>query len=291
MADASRPLISVVVPTRDRLELLRRCLDRLAPGVQTLDGEQYEVIVTDDGNSDSARLELAATHAWVRVINGPRHGPAANRNAGARAAHGNWIAFTDDDTEPSAQWLSAFMNARTEGVRVYEGRTTCDGGFGSPLFHAPENLTGGKLWSCNIFISADAFVKVGGFDEAFRYPHMEDQDLRLRLHAAGERILFVREAIVNHPPRRQPPGDRLGAYRESEVRYMYKHGAARPVRAALYARIIRYRLGVIRHTSKSLDTVLALWSLVRELWYVFTHIGAWESIAAAEFPARRGSAS
>ncbi len=291
MADASRPLISVVVPTRDRLELLRRCLDRLAPGVQTLDGEQYEVIVTDDGNSDSARLELAATHAWVRVINGPRHGPAANRNAGARAAHGTWIAFTDDDTEPSAQWLSAFMQACTEGVRVYEGQTTCEGGFGSPLFHAPENLTGGKLWSCNIFISSDAFAKVGGFDEAFRYPHMEDQDLRLRLHAAGERILFVREAIVNHPPRRQPSGDRLGAYRESEVRYLYKHGAARPVRAHLYARIIRYRIGVIRNTPKSFDSVFAFWSLVRELWYVYTHIGGWESTAAAEFPAQRGRAS
>ena len=287
MADASRPLISVVVPTRDRPELLHRCLDRLAPGVQTLGGEHYEVIVTDDSNSDSARLELATTHAWVRVIKGPRHGPAANRNAGARVAHGSWIAFTDDDTEPSPQWLSAFLKALTEGVRVYEGRTTCDGGFGSPLFHAPENLTGGKLWSCNIFINSNAFAAVGGFDEAFRYPHMEDQDLRLRLQGAGERILFVRDAIVNHPPRRQPPGDRLGAYRESEVRYLYKHGAVRPVHAELYARIIRYRIGVIRNTPKSFDTVLALWSLVKELWYVYTHIEGWESSAAAEFPVRR----
>ena len=291
MADASRPLISVVVPTRDRPELLRRCLDRLAPGIQTLDAGQYEVIVTDDGTSDRARLELAVTHPWVRVINGPRHGPAANRNAGAHAARGTWIAFTDDDTEPSAQWLSAFMQARTEGVRVYEGRTTCDGGFGSPLFHAPENLTGGKLWSCNILVNSAAFISMGGFDEAFRYPHMEDQDLRLRLHAAGERILFVGEAIVNHPPRRQPAGDRLGAYRESEVRYLYKHGAARPVRAELYLRIVRYRIGVIRHTPKSFDSILALWSLVRELWHVYTHIGHWESTAAAEFPVQRGSAS
>ena len=291
MADASRPLISVVVPTRDRPELLRRCLDRLAPAVQTLSGEQYEVIVTDDGNSGSVRLELATTHSWVRVVNGPRHGPAANRNAGASAAHGNWIAFTDDDTEPNANWLSAFIKARIEGVHVYEGRTTCDGGFRSPLFHAPENLTGGRLWSCNILIRSATFAAVGGFDEAFQYPHMEDQDLRLRLLAAGERILFVPEAIVNHPPRRQPPGDRLGAYRESEVRYLYKHGAARPVRAQLCARIIRYRIGVIRNTPKSFDSILALWSLVRELWYVYIHIAGWESTADAEFPVQRGSAS
>ena len=286
MANVPRPIISVVIPTRDRPELLRRCLDRLAPGAQTLDREQYEVIVTDDGISGITRSELAATHGWVRVIDGPRRGPAANRNAGARAARGIWIAFTDDDTEPSAQWLSAFVSARTAGVRVYEGRTTCDGGFGSPLFHAPENLTGGKLWSCNFLVSADAFSAIDGFDEAFRFPHMEDQDLRVRLHLAGERTLFVREAVVNHPPRRQPNGSRLGAYREAEVRYLYKHGAPRPVCAQLYLGILRYRIGVIRNTPKSFASVLALWSLAQELWHVLAHIEEWESKSAAEFPAQ-----
>jgi GT2 family glycosyltransferase len=284
--DTVHPLISVVVPTRDRPELLGRCLDRLAPGSQALDARRYEVVVTDDGEPGRAASLLARTHPWVRVVAGPRRGPAANRNAGAAAARGEWIAFTDDDTEPSPQWLQAFVAAsETDACEVYEGRTTCEGGFGSPLYHAPVNETGGKLWSCNFLVRASVFAAVGGFDEAFAFPHMEDQDLRLRLEAMGERIRFVPDAVVNHPPRRQPGGRRLGAYREAEVRFLYKHGAPRPVRGRLLATIARYRLGVIRTTPKSLDTFRALWSLAGEMGYVLAHVGAWERRSAAEFPA------
>jgi len=98
--------ISVIVPTRDRPELLRRTLDRLAPGTQTLDSARYEVIVTDDAKPPLAAGLIAQSHPWARVVEGPARGPAANRNAGARAATGDWIAFTDDDTEPHADWLA-----------------------------------------------------------------------------------------------------------------------------------------------------------------------------------------
>jgi GT2 family glycosyltransferase len=176
-------------------------------------------------------------------------------------------------------------------VLVYEGRTTCDGGFGSPLYHAPVNETGGRLWSCNFMVSAGVFARVGGFDEGFPFPHMEDQDLRLRLAAAGERTTFVPAAVVNHPPRRQPPGARLGAYRESEVRFHVKHHGRPERRAALLKRVVRYRLGVIRDTPKSLDTVLALWSLCREAGHVVRHVGGWERRALAEFTTRAGAQS
>ena len=282
MSDLTPAQISVIVPTRDRPDLLRRTLDLLAPGTQSLAGDRYEVIVTDDARPPTAAAALAASHPWALVVEGPARGPAANRNAGAKAAGGTWLAFTDDDTEPRRDWLESFVRAVTAGVDVYEGRTTCDGGFGSPLFHAPVNETGGWLWSCNFMASASAFAQVGGFDEQFRFPHMEDQDLRLRFEQAGIRRIFVRDAVVNHPPRRQPDGARLGAYRESEVRFYVKHHGRAEARSALVARAIRYRLGVIRDTPKSADTVAALWSMVREVAYVLTHIGEWERRALAE---------
>jgi GT2 family glycosyltransferase len=286
MTETLRPLISVVIPTRDRAALLRRCLDRLAPGAQRFDSSRYEVIVSDDAALGTAATALATTHPWVRVVSGPQRGPAANRNGGARAARGEWIAFTDDDTEPSPHWLAAFSTAMVPQTNVYEGRTICEGGFGSPLFHAPVNEAGGKLWSCNFLVQATLFASIGGFDEAFRFPHMEDQDLRERLSSRGEPIAFVRDAVVNHPPRRQPDGARLGAYREAEVRYLYKHGAHRPVKHELLERIVRYRIGVIRSTPKSLDSVLALWSLAMESAHVLRHIAEWERRSALEFPAR-----
>ncbi len=273
--------ISVVIPTRDRPDLLRRTLDHLAPGVQTLSADRYEVIVSDDARPTSAADALRQSHPWARVVDGPARGPAANRNAGARAARSAWIAFTDDDTEPSPGWLAAFAEAMATGADVCEGRTTCDGGFRSPLNHAPVNETGGRLWSCNFAVRAEAFRRVGGFDEAFGFPHMEDTDLRVRLEQAGLRRAFVPEAVVNHPPRRQPPGARLGAYREAEVQYHVKHHGHPEARSALLRRVVRYRLGVIRDTPKSFDTILALASLASEVAHVASHVGAWERRAMA----------
>ncbi len=275
----SRPLISVVIPTRDRPNLLRRTLDLLAPGVQELPASDYEVIVSDDARPLSAARALATAYPWVRFGEGPARGPAANRNAGARAARGTWLAFTDDDAEPGVSWLLEFTRAIRPGIDVYEGRTTCNGGFGSPLFHAPVNETGGRLWSCNFMVRAERFSSVGGFDEAFPYPHMEDQDLRVRLDAAGAKCVFVPGAVINHPPRRQPGGARLGAYRESEVRFHVKHDGRPEPRRAFLARIVRYRLGVMRDTPKSVDTVAALWSLARELAHVVRRVDAWERAA------------
>ena len=116
---------------------------------------------------------------------------------------------------------------------------------------------------------------------------MEDQDLRIRFEQAGYRIRFVPEATVDHPARRQPKGDRLGAYREAEVRFMYKHGSRRPVGPELLRKIVRYRLGVIRDTPKSLDSARAAWSLMREFSHVAAHLRAWEARYAAEFPPPR----
>jgi GT2 family glycosyltransferase len=275
-----------VVPTCDRPATLRIVMDRLAPGTQCLEAGRYEVVVSDDGLREPAAATLGASHPWVRVVRGPRHGPAANRNAGVTAARGEWIAFTDDDTEPSPGWLAAFTAAIAPGTDVYEGRTTCDGGFGSPMFQAPVNETGGRLWSCNFMVAASALRAVGGFDEAFRFPNAEDQDLRYRLLGAGFKMVFVRTAVVNHPPRRVPNGARLGAYREADVRYMYKHGAARPVWPLLLRKIARHKLNVIRDTPKSADTLLAFASLARELWYTVRHVRGWEAKYAAEFPDR-----
>src|SRR5215213_11648746 len=106
-------LISVVIPTRDRNETLARCLDRLAPCAQSLSHDQYEVIVTDDSAHAAARELLFDRYPWARWTGGPRRGPAANRNAGMRAARGEWLAFTDDDCLPEPGWLSAFEAALT----------------------------------------------------------------------------------------------------------------------------------------------------------------------------------
>jgi GT2 family glycosyltransferase len=283
---SASPRWSVVIPTFRRHETLAACLERLAPGAQTLDASSYEVVVSDDAASSETREFLATRFPWARWVAGPARGPAANRNAGAAAARGKWLAFTDDDTLPAAGWLAAFDRARRASPvpEAMEGRTTCPGGFVTPMYYAPVNETGGRFWSCNIAMRADRFGAIGGFDEGFRVPHMEDQDLRERLGKAGFPIAWVPDAHVEHPRRRQPPGRRLGLLREAEVRFLYKHRAPRPLRWRLTRRIASLRLGIIRSHAFGADSLRALGSLLSELWVVQTRLSRWERAAAAEFP-------
>src|SRR5688500_18557195 len=97
--------ISVVIPTRDRPEALRRC--RAALAGQPVSRERFEVIVVNDGGLRSLhecmtpfrdRLEL-------RLFEPPHGGPARARNVGAEHARGPVLAFTDDDCEPQPDWL------------------------------------------------------------------------------------------------------------------------------------------------------------------------------------------
>lgn len=269
------PMISVVIPTCRRRDLLARCLDRLAPGAQTLPADQYEVIVTDDGEPTAERF-LAEKYSWVIWGSGPRRGPAANRNAGARRAQGEWLAFTDDDCLPDPNWLVGFTMAAHASCKVYEGKTTCVAGIHSPLDQAPVNVMGGCLWSCNIFIWRCTFDRMGGFDEGFPFPYMEDADLRERLVQAGYPFEFVPSAVVDHPPRRSASGRQLARYHESWVYYWYKRGYRRLASPRLLCIITEARLSAIRRHRLNLDTLRAIGSLTNELGGMLLRLPIWE---------------
>ncbi|MHB1559262.1 MAG: glycosyltransferase family 2 protein [Isosphaeraceae bacterium] len=268
-------MISVVIPTCRRPDLLARCLDRLAPGVQSLPADRYEVIVSDDGEPSVERF-LAEKYPWVTWCPGPRRGPAANRNSGARRARGEWLAFTDDDCVPEARWLAEFVAAIHGGCHVYEGRTTCVAGLRSPLEQAPVNDTGGCLWSCNFLIRRCVFDRIAGFDEGFPFPYMEDADLRDRLVNAGYLFEFVPGAVVDHPPRRAASGRRLARYHESWVYHWYKRGYRGLASPRLVRIITEARLGAIRRHRFSYDTLQALGSFANELVGMTVRLPLWE---------------
>lgn len=194
-------LLSIVIPTFNRPDLLRRCLDAVAIAIANAPKCRVEAIVTDDSGNDETRELIGLHYGWVRWARGPRRGPAANRNAGVSLSRGDWILFTDDDCIPSPQWVAAYQSAMESNRQssVFEGKTIADRERRRFDEESPINCTGGYLWSCNVAIRRSLFDRLGGFCDTFPFAAMEDVDLRLRLIERGEKFPFVADAVVCHP--------------------------------------------------------------------------------------------
>jgi GT2 family glycosyltransferase len=270
-------LISVIIPTRHRNDLLSLCLERLSPGAQTLPAEQYEVIVTDDGAQTTAQQLIAQKFPWARWVAGPRRGPAANRNNGARHARGEFIAFTDDDCLPSGQWLSSLASAICDDIDVYEGKTTCGEGIKTPIDEAPLNLSGGHLWSCNLMARATTFTRVGGFDEDFPNAWCEDVEFFTRIQREHVRWQFVPEAVIDHPVRRRALGWTSGTKWGSRVLLWYKEGNQSPAWRWIPLHLLKIRTGQMMEYSFSRYSLVAFGSMLLEFVSVVAHLPQWES--------------
>jgi glycosyltransferase involved in cell wall biosynthesis len=123
---------SVIIPTCNRNDNLARCLEALQEAENVLQFERRdlccEVIVSDDGPAPNAEGLIAEKFTWAKWIDGPKRGPAVNRNNSAKNASGEWLVFVDDDCIPSATWLAAFaIFAETEEYPVLEGKTIPQG--------------------------------------------------------------------------------------------------------------------------------------------------------------------
>lgn len=260
-------LFTVIIPTCRRQDDLIACLDRLAPGRQTGfailgpmdplpsgETDRYEIVVSDDGDAEATRQRIGERASWARVVQGPRRGPAANRNNAVGHARGAWLAFTDDDCLPSARWLSAYRAALSPESAVLEGKTVTDEPYLGIFSQAPTNLDGGKLWSCNMLFRKSAFDELGGFDDKFPYPHMEDVDLRERVVARFGGFAFVDGAEVLHPQRRQKLGLKLARHKESNFYYAKKWGV-RPAEAGFnFATLARVPLRQLLTTRLRLES-------------------------------------
>jgi GT2 family glycosyltransferase len=197
-------LFSLVIPTCNRIRDVTKCLNRLAPGSQKFSPEKYEVIVSDDGRGEDSGRMVCQCFPWVTWLQGPRRGPAANRNHGAAVARGEWLVFVDDDCLPEPGLLAGYAQAVADypGVNVFEGKTVAGRPRSRLDEESPVNVQGGLLWSCNICFNKELYQRLGGFCEKFPYPCLEDMEWRYRLDHAGEKSVFVEGATVVHPWRR-----------------------------------------------------------------------------------------
>jgi GT2 family glycosyltransferase len=199
MDETENPFFSVVVPSYERPADLKICLESLSYQNQA-GAPSYEIIVSDDSNSDSSRILIEKEFPHVYWGEGKKIGPAGNRNAGVGRARGEWIVFLDDDCIAQKGYLAAYATAIAESpdVLVFEGRVFADRPRKTWNEGCPENEHGGMLWTSNLCVNRKLYNEMGGLDERFKIAY-EDVDFATRLRKQKIETKFVPNASVCHP--------------------------------------------------------------------------------------------
>ena len=221
-------IFSIVIPTYERPEDLRKCLKALSLENQS-ESLPYELIVTDDSKSNRCKKVVEEEFPKVSWGEGKKNGPAGNRNAGVARAEGEWIVFIDDDCIAQPGYLSAYSKVIRENpsVGVLEGRIFPDRERETWAEGCPANEHGGLFWTSNLCVNRSIFEKLGGLDEQFEVAY-EDVDFARRLRDEGIPSLFVYEAAACHPWRSVRQGGlnnwKAKDYEAADfVRFLKKH--------------------------------------------------------------------
>jgi glycosyltransferase involved in cell wall biosynthesis len=193
--------------TYNRAHLLGRVLD--ACFEQTIAGDEYEVVLVNDGSRDETPAVIAAARerATCRfvVIDQENAGLARGRNAGIARASGERIIFIDDDVLPTPVFVEEHLRSHARyPTRVVRGGAIETASFDrlpTPTWTL-ANYSGNWFWTTNVSAPLATIRQVGGFTESFREYGWEDIELGLRLRAAGVRGTFNRFALAFHykPP-------------------------------------------------------------------------------------------
>jgi GT2 family glycosyltransferase len=206
---AQRLDFSVIVPTYDRPLQLEACLTALA--ALRYAGDRFEVIVVDDGSAEpvDTAVALFRNRLNVSVVRQENSGPAAARNRGVEHARGAWLAFTDDDCLPNADWLQNFAYRLEKRANCVVGGRTVNG-LTDNLCSAMSQIIVDVVYryynvrpeqalffaTNNLAMPQELFRRIGGFDEAFTTS--EDRDFCDRCLCSGIRMLYAPECVVYH---------------------------------------------------------------------------------------------
>ena len=197
--------VTVVIPTRDRPDFLRRAITT-ALSQQAVD---VEVVVVDDGSRDSDAVDRVCRQSGVTLVRLPSRGNVSEaRNAGIAASNTQWVAFLDDDDvwapkkldlqlralaeAPEAKWAicgESTLDADLQVLARHPARSHHDF---APVMLRRNEVPGG---CSGVVAERESVLAVGGFDP--RLSNLADWDLWIRLALASEPAV-VPEPLVGY---------------------------------------------------------------------------------------------
>lgn len=192
-------LITVIIPTADRGQLLHRAVD----SVLKQSVSPSKIIVVDNGVNE-VNIQFDDPRVVI-VRTAPRIGPGRSRNIGARSSDTDYIAFLDDDDWWDSGYIeNTIKKFEDTNVDVVVGKLKRYGINGclrdyklfpdSPDLQRKVFFSNPGFGGQNIAMKKEIFNEVGGFDE--RMPASVDRDLAARLIIAGKSIVCEPKAIA-----------------------------------------------------------------------------------------------
>lgn len=209
--------VSVVIPTCNRPDAIRECVDALC--AQTFPHDRFEIVIIDDGSRHPVQLSAilpahpanAEKFPRIRLVRQENKGPAAARNRGAIEAEGALLAFTDDDCRPIPDWLGILVAGHLLYPKALLGGSTFNG-LRENLFAETNQLILDMVYdhfnadphhavflaSNNWLCPRQSFFELGGFDGSFRCAGGEDRDFCNRWRTSHLPIVWLPDARIEH---------------------------------------------------------------------------------------------
>lgn len=219
----ARPLVSIIIPTRDQAALLRATVDSILARTQY---ESYEILIVDNGSRDPDALEYLASlrppchvHRWAHPFN-----YSALNNFGVAASKGEQLLFLNNDVEViNRDWLTAMLEYAqrddvgavgakllyTDGTIQHAGVVLTAGGIGLHAFrHTAREVPGvprladvprncSAVTGACMMVPRRVFEELGGFDEQLRVV-LNDVDLCLRIREKNYQVVYTPHALLYH---------------------------------------------------------------------------------------------
>jgi len=227
----TRPLVSVVLPTRNRVGNLGRAVQ----SVFQQSVPDWELIIVDDASGDGTAAylsELVSQDDRVRLVrNVTPMGGAGARNAGLKQSRGEWIAFLDDDDE----WLPTKLQHQLQALNSNPAAVACSCHYvmrfpsgTSRMVTVPASVrleqlvVDNQLGSASLCIcSSEVLRDIGGFDAKLR--SAQDQDLWVRLRQRGD-VVVCNLALVLYQAHGGPRvTNNMGSQYAGARRFHFKH--------------------------------------------------------------------
>lgn len=215
----SKPFVSVIVLNYNGRRFLRDCFSSLE--LTNYPKEKYEVVLVDNGSTDDSIVFTKRNFPWVSIVALQRNfGFGGGNNRGVKSVKGQYIAFLNNDTQVTENWLLELVQASiSHSIPICASKTLLMGkhnlidfgggkltitgrGYSVGFLEVDDNSNKrcsftGYPCAASMLINKDVFSQLGGFDEDY-FACLDDTDLGWRAWLLGYKTLYCPQSVVYH---------------------------------------------------------------------------------------------